>query len=93
MFVIFSDASATVNAATTVSVGNAVATTTYLNASAVLQSMLTTTGAIHLPTYGSSVATAVKRMAGGDNFTATFGGTLTSNGTVQCTVLGFLAAV
>lgn len=89
-FVVFHDVTAAMNAATTLSVGNAVATTTYYNASAALQSMLTTTGAIQLPLYGSSVGTAVKRMNSGDAFTVTFGGTQTSNGKIQCDVLGYV---
>lgn len=94
LFVVFYDASTAVNAATTVSAGNsAVSTTTYLNASAVLQSMLTTTGAIVLPVYGSSVAAAVAKQAGSNTFTVTFGGTLTSNGTVKCDVIGQLGAI
>lgn len=89
-FIVFHDASATVNAAATVSVGNAVSATAYLNASTVLQSMLTSTGAVELPLYGSSVATAVKRMNSLDNFTVTFGGTLTSNGKILVDVLGYV---
>lgn len=93
MFVAFREASATVNAATTVSVGNTASATAYLNASSVLQSMLTTTGAILNPTYGSSVGTAKAVQLQGSNFTVTFAGTLTSNGQVKCDVLGYLTAI
>ena len=89
LFVMFRDASATVNAATTVSVGNTASATAYLNASALLQSMLTTTGVIVQPLYGSSVGTAKAYMPGGSNFTATFAGTLTSNGVVKVDVWGY----
>jgi hypothetical protein len=89
-FIVFRDASATVNAATTVSIGNSNSATAYYNASTALQSMLTSTGAIVLPLYGSSVATAVAYLTGTQNFTATFGGTLTSNGKVKVDVLGYL---
>lgn len=90
LFIVFRDAGATVNAATTVSLGNASSATAYLNASSLLQSMLTTTGAIVQPLYGSSVATAKAPMAQNSAFTATFAGTLTSNGAVRCDVYGFL---
>lgn len=93
MFVVFREASATVNAATTVSVGTTASATAYLNASTILQSMLTTTGAILSPTYGSSVGTAKAVQPQGSNFTVTFGGTLTSNGQLKCDVLGYLTAI
>lgn len=91
MFLVFRDASATVNAATTVSAGNTGSATAYLNASALVQSMLTTTGPIFQPTYGSSVATAKAYLAQNEAVTVTFGGTQTSNGKVKCDVLGYYA--
>lgn len=92
LFFVFRDTSATVNAATTVSVGNTASATAYLNASASLQSMLTTTGPIIFPAYGSSVGTAKAYIPALSNFTVTFAGTLTSNGTVKIDVLGYLTA-
>lgn len=92
LFAVFRDAGAAVNAATTVSVGNAASATAYLNASTLLQSMATTTGPVVQPLYGSSVGTAVASMKANTAFTVTFGGTLTSNGAVRCDVYGFLYA-
>lgn len=93
LFFAFRETSATVNAATTISVGNTASATAYLSASGVLQSMLTSTGAILTPAYGSSVASAKALQTQGSNFTVTFGGTLTSNGQLKCDVLGYLTAV
>ncbi len=95
LFFIFRDAGTTstpINAACTVSVGNTASATAYLSASGVLQSMLTTTGAIVTPAYGSSVGTAKALQPSLSNFTVTFGGTQTSNGTVKCDVIGYLTA-
>lgn len=93
MFLVFREASATVNAAATVSVGNSSSATAYLNASALLQSMLTTTGAIVQPLYGSSVATAKAVLLSSQVLNVTFGGTLTSNGQLKADVLGYLTAI
>lgn len=93
MYLVFRDTAATVNAATTVSAGNTAGATTYLNASSLLQSMLTTTGPIFQPTFGSSVGTAKAYMQGASNFTVTFGGTQTSNGSLKVDVLGYLTAI
>lgn len=89
-FIVFRDVSASMNAATTVTV--AAGSTTYLSASAVLQSMLTTTGPIWQPLYGSSVATAKGYIPGNTTFTVTFAGTLTSNGVVKADVFGYMSA-
>lgn len=88
MFVIFRDASASVNAGTTLSLGTGSTATYYVNASALLASMATTTGAVVQPVYGSSVATAKLPLQGGETVTATFAGTLTSNGAVKADVFG-----
>ncbi len=90
MFIVFRDASAAMNAATTVTVGTSVTATQYLNASALLQSMLTTTGAVFSPLYGTSVATAQPELTGTATVQASFGGTLTSNGVLKCDVLGYI---
>lgn len=89
MFIVFRDASAAVNAATTISVGNTSSATAYLSGSALLASMATTTGPVFQPLYGSSVATAKAYLAGNNTVTVTFGGTLTSNGSVKVDVLGY----
>lgn len=90
MFLVFRDTSATVNAATTISAGVTGAATRYLNASSVLQSMLTTTGPVFVPVYGSTVGTAVAYVQPNTNVTVTFGGTLTSNGQMRIDVLGYI---
>jgi hypothetical protein len=41
--------------------------------------------------YGSSVATAKAYVPGGSAVTATFGGTLTSNGKVFVDIIGYLS--
>lgn len=90
LFIVFRDASATVNAATTLSLGTSASATVYLNASTLLQSMLTSTGPIVQPLYGSSVATAKAYIPGNSVMNATFAGTLTSNGVVKVDVLGYI---
>lgn len=92
-FVTFRDASATVNAAATVGMGQSStatggSSTQYLSASTVLQSMLTSTGPVVVPLYGSSVGTAKPLVPQGSNVQVTFAGTLTSNGFVKCDVYG-----
>lgn len=87
---VFRNASAAVNAATTVSAGTSASATAYLNAADLLQNMLTTTGYIQTPLYGSSVATAKAPIPGGSSMTITFGGTLTNNGKLYCDVLGYV---
>lgn len=90
MWIVFRDASATVNAATTTSVGTGSSATQYLNASSLLQSMLTTTGAVVQPLFGSTVGTAQALLTPAQTVTVTFGGTLTSNGKVRVDVIGYL---
>lgn len=93
MFLVFRDAAAAINAATTTSAGNSASATAYLNASALIENMLTSTGPIFQPVYGSSVGSAVAYMQGASNFTITFGGTLTSNTNLKVDVLGYLTAI
>lgn len=98
MFIVFRDqngaaAGGQINAATTVSAGTTASATAYLNASTLLQNMLTTTGPIFQPLYGSSVATAKAYIPGGAVLSVTFGGTLTSNGAVKADVLGYLSFI
>lgn len=90
MWIVFRDAGATVNAATTVSVGVTGAATQYLNASTLLQSMLTTTGPVIQPLFGSTVGTAKAYMTQSSDLTVTFGGTLTSNDKLRVDVVGYI---
>ncbi len=93
MFLVIRNVAAAVNAATTLSVGTTASATAYLNASSLIQSMLTTTGAIVQPLYGSSVATAKARVPGASVVNATLAGTLTSNGAIMVDVLGYLSFI
>lgn len=87
--ILFRDASASINAATTVSIGANGTSTALASASTVLQSMAAGNAVRAVVTQGTS--SQVYALPGND-VTVTFGGTLTSNGSVKCDVIGYLTA-
>lgn len=92
--VVFRDASAAVNAATTWSAGfDASSVNVFPTGRTTIQSMAATTAQYSFNAVGA-IASTTSPLQGQatTNFSVKFGGTLTSNGTVKCDVLGYLEA-
>lgn len=87
--VVFRDATASVNAATTFSVGVNGTANNVVSASTAAQSMAAGNAVRGVATLTS---TSTAYGTSGQNCTLTFAGTLTSNGFVKCDVLGYLVA-